>query len=71
MPCVDNSSDIPFVDEEEPVAKKATTKARGGGTAENVHKCEELLAELTKQDDAWPFLRPVSKRDVSYLTCIG
>ena len=53
------------IDEAGPAPKKPLSKSRGNEDAENMKKCEDLLGELMKQDDAWPFLKPVRKIDVS------
>lgn len=60
-----------------PVSHSAVTKTRHRGSdghtsheqpaseaGDVMQRCEELLLQLMKHDDAWPFLRPVSKREV-------
>ena len=38
---------------------------RGNSTVQQVKLLEEIVHDLIKHDDAWPFLKPVSKKDVS------
>ena len=52
-------------EEEEPVSKKTVSKSRGGEDASQLKHCENLLLELADHKDAWPFARPVTKREVS------
>ena len=49
---------------DEPTIKKATSKSRGGDWADQMKQAENLVQELMHHDDAWPFLKPVSKKDV-------
>ena len=50
----------------EVVSKQAKVSTSRGTDKMNVmNECEELVNELTKKDESWPFLRPVSKKEVS------
>ena len=52
-----------------PNAKKAaTTSSRRPNDA--MKACEEFLTEVMDKGEAWPFLTPVSKRDVSIVILI-
>ena len=51
--------------EDEPHAKKTVSKSRGGEEASQLKQCESLVQELSENKDAWPFARPVTKREVS------
>lgn len=52
-------------DDDAPPAKVG--KVRGGDEGAHMKDCENLVTMLMKENDAWPFLRPVTKRDVSNL----
>lgn len=48
-----------------PEAKKASLSKSRGGDKINVQKlCETLIHEMAQKDEAWPFLKPVLRRDV-------
>ena len=47
-----------------PELKKGTSKSRGGEEASQMKLCENLVVELSEQEDSWPFAKPVSRRDV-------
>ena len=50
---------------ESPESKKPTlSKSRGGEKVNVLKVCEELVQEVAQKDEAWPFLKPVLKRDV-------
>ena len=50
---------------------KVVSKSRGNETAHQMKQCESLVKELMEQEDAWPFLQPVTKKDVRFETsCI-
>jgi len=42
-----------------------TTKSRYSLAENSLKICEDLVTELMRQDDAWPFLKPVTKKEVS------
>jgi len=42
-----------------------TTKSRYSLAENSLKICEDLVAELMRQDDAWPFLKPVTKKEVN------
>ena len=41
-----------------------TTKSRYSLAENSLKICEDLVMELMRQDDAWPFLKPVTKKEV-------
>ena len=41
-----------------------TTKSRYSLAENSLKICEDLVSELMRQDDAWPFLKPVTKKEV-------
>jgi len=41
-----------------------TTKSRYSLAENSLKVCEDLVTELMRQDDAWPFLKPVTKKEV-------
>jgi len=42
-----------------------TTKSRYSLAENSLKICEDLVTELMHQDDAWPFLKPVTKKEVT------
>ena len=49
-----------------PEAKKVlVTKSRGSERVMVAKMCEDLVLEIYERKEAWPFLTPVSRRDVS------
>ena len=44
-----------------------TTKSRYSLAENSLKTCEDLVTELMRQDDAWPFLKPVTKKEVIVL----
>jgi len=42
-----------------------TTKSRYSLAENSLKTCEDLVSELMRQDDAWPFLKPVTKKEVN------
>lgn len=42
--------------------KQYTSSKRGNSQVQQMRTCEELLQELIRHEDAWPFLKPVDKR---------
>jgi len=44
-----------------------TTKSRYSLAENSLKICEDLVSELMRQDDAWPFLKPVTKKEVIVL----
>ena len=47
------------------VKKPSLTKSRSSSRVSVMHTCEQLVNELTMKEESWPFLKPVTKRDVS------
>ena len=42
-----------------------TTKSRYSLAENSLKTCEDLVLELMHQDDAWPFLKPVTRKEVN------
>ena len=42
-----------------------TTKSRYSLAENSLKTCEDLVTELMRQDDAWPFHKPVTKKEVN------
>jgi hypothetical protein len=82
--CVESQEEFNTDDDENPTPK-STKRMRNSGhsdfhinlaTARNnedtlrLKICDKLVSELMKNENSWPFLKPVSKRDVSiYVFC--
>ena len=49
-------------------SNQAPTKSRGNELVVKMKAAEEVVQELNKNPDAWPFRKPVTKRDVSHLS---
>ncbi|XP_070577872.1 bromodomain adjacent to zinc finger domain protein 1A-like isoform X2 [Ptychodera flava] len=45
-----------------PARPKTASSSRGSEWARQMKLCEQLIGELIKHKDAWPFLQPVSKK---------
>ncbi|ESO96438.1 hypothetical protein LOTGIDRAFT_159848 [Lottia gigantea] len=51
-------------EKEDNSAKKSKSGSRGNAKIQHLKMAEELIADLVKHDDAWPFLKPVNRREV-------
>jgi len=59
------STTAPASKQQKTLVTAATTKVRGSDQRLLVMKqCEGLVQELTDRDESWPFLKPVTRRDV-------
>ena len=45
--------------------KHYTSSSRGNTTVQQLKIIEDIVLSLMGEEDAWPFLKPVVKRDVS------
>ena len=60
---------MPFFTDIAPDAKRlalAVSRSRGGENVLVMKKCEDLVIELSQRQEAWPFLKPVSRKDVRF-----
>lgn len=46
-----------------------TTKIRGREQQSIMKTCEDLVNELIQRDEAWPFVKPVTRQEVRMLFC--
>lgn len=44
--------------------KSVTSSSRGSNKVHQLRQCEEVVHDLVKHDDSWPFMKPVSKKQV-------
>ena len=51
-------------------ARQYTSSKRGNTQVQQMKAVEELLQELIRHDDAWPFLAPVDKKLVGCQWCV-
>ena len=60
------------IDKDSPVPnKKAITKSRSTSRINNLKEATDLVAELCQRDEAWPFVQPVRRKDVSCLSMLN
>ena len=54
-----------YTDELDSKRMSLTTKSRYSLAENSLKICEDLVTELMRQDDAWPFLKPVTRKEVA------
>lgn len=51
-----------IVDDDFGAAKALTSSSRNNSKLHQLRQCEDVVHDLVKHDNCWPFLKPVSKK---------